>query len=405
MKPEAFRRELQHLTPDVPEAFHQRVEAFLQEKVDQEVNMKESTKRALYLGGRFTSRALIFALIALLMLGTAAYAATQWGIFDSLSGMLGAQPPTADSVMQGKLHQETVNGVEITVKEAGYDGKTLFLQYSYRLPGYDDPLGQVSPKTGERLISDEELELLNEYNVGWWIDAFWVNGQAIDMAFNSGGNDRGSDVPGEIVRTEYWRLDNIDVSLSGEVEIALPIGDQQPLSEYSLRNHPEKFDENKNLLKPDKGLVTFTIDAKDTLSRVVKTNPNIATVTPDVTVQVSEAAFTPMMTYITLAMEPNADAMAAYKTVHGEGEYAEDGTMMWEYNGIHLYGEWVMNLQLVDGSGTPLFAERTHGCNGYTETWAEFTYPYMDPENLPDELWLATVTNGTADMEYAIRVK
>ena len=89
MKQETFRRELKNLTPDVPEVFHQRVEAFLQEKVDQEVNMKESTKRALYMGGRFSSRALIFALIAVLALGTVAVAATQWGIFGSLSEMLG----------------------------------------------------------------------------------------------------------------------------------------------------------------------------------------------------------------------------------------------------------------------------------------------------------------------------
>ena len=144
MKQETFRRELCDLTPDVPEVFHQRVETFLQEKVAQEVNMKESTKRALYMGGRFSSRALIFALIAVLALGTVAVAATQWGIFGSLSEMLGMQPPTADSVMQGDLHQETGNGVESTIEEAGYDGRTLFLQYSYRFPGIDEPLGTVS---------------------------------------------------------------------------------------------------------------------------------------------------------------------------------------------------------------------------------------------------------------------
>ncbi|MBE5787598.1 MAG: hypothetical protein E7324_08685, partial [Clostridiales bacterium] len=227
MKQEIFRRKLRDLTPDVPEVFHQRVEAFLQEKIDQEVNMKESTKRALYMGGRFSSRALIFALIAVLALGTVAVAATQWGVFGSLSEMLGTQPPTADSVMQANLHQEIVNGVEITIKEAGYDGRTLFLQYSYRLPGYDAPMGKINPKTGERMLSDDDLALLAKHNVGWWVDAFWINGQPMEMAANSGSNDRGSENPGEIVHTEYWRLDNINVELSGEVEIALPIGECQ----------------------------------------------------------------------------------------------------------------------------------------------------------------------------------
>ncbi len=401
MKQETFRRELKNLTPDVPEVFHQRVEAFLQEKVDQEVNMKESTKRALYMGGRFSSRALIFALIAVLALGTVAVAATQWGIFGSLSEMLGTQPPTADSVMQGNLHTETVNGVEITIKEAGYDGRTLFLQYSYRLPGYDTPMGQISPKNGERLISDEELELLNEYNVGWWVDAFWVNGQPMDMASNSGSNDRGSEIPGEIVHTEYWRLDNLDVELTGNIEIALPIGESQP-AEY----RKAIFDKaSGQYTLPDKGVVTFTFDAKDTLSRVVTLNPNQETITPDVTAKVTEAAFTPMMTYITLAMEPNPDSVAAYKTEHGEGFYAEDGTLLWEYGGMYVYGDWIVALELVDGNGCRIFPEHSYGNNGYSDTWAEFTYPYMDPAALPDQLWLAPMDGDTADMDNAIRVK
>lgn len=403
MKQETFRRELKNLTPDVPEVFHQRVDAFLQEKVDQEVNMKESTKRALYMGGRFSSHALIFALVAVLMLGTVAYAATQWGIFDTLT-WLGTQPPTADSVMQGKLHTETINGVEITIEEAGYDGKTLFLQYSYRFPGVTEQLGEVMGKKGVRMLTEDDLALFDQYGIGWWIDAFWVNGQCMDMAGGSGSEDRPGKNPGEIIHTEYWRLDNIDVELTGEVEIALPIGERQPLSEYTLRDHPEKYDADQNLIKPDKGLVTFTFDAKDTLSRVVKTNPNIATVTPDVTVRVSEAAYTPLMTYITLAMEPNPDSIAAYKAQHGEGWIDEDGNLLWAYTGMDVYGAWISSLQLVDGEGTMIFLDNG-GCNSCGEDWAEFTYPYMDAENLPEQLWLAPVGNGVADMEYAIRVK
>lgn len=400
MKQETFRCELQHLTPDVPEAFHQRVEAFLQEKVDQEVNMKESTKRALYMGGRFSSRALIFALVAVLMLGTVAIAATQWGIFDSLGVILGTQPPTADSVMQANLHTETVNGVEITIKEAGYDGKTLFLQYSYRMADVTGPVGQVSAKTGDRLLSEDDLALLAEHNVGWWVDAFWVNGQPMDMANNSGGQYRGSEVPGEIIRTEYWRLDNLDVALTGKVEIALPIGEKQS-AEYRKAIYNKEADQ---YTLPDKGVVTFAFDAKDILSRVVTTNPNIATVTPDVTVCVSEVAYTPLMTYITLAMEPNADVLAAYKAEHGEGFCDEDGNLLWAYTGLDVYGGWISELQLVDGNGSLVFPSHW-GNNGCGETWAEFTYPYLDAENLPDELWLATVSDGVADMEYAIRVK
>lgn len=397
MKQEAFRRELNHLTPDVPEAFHQRVEAFLQEKVDQEVNMKESTKRTLAMGGRIGSRALAIALAAAVMLGTAAFAATQWDIFDSLSVILGTQPPTADSAMQSNLHQETINGVEITIKEAGYDGKTLFLQYSYRMTDVTEPVGQVSAKHDERLLTEDNLAMLTNRNVGWWVDAFWINGQPMDMANNSGGEYRGSENPGEIIRTEYWRLDNIDVELAGKVEIALPIGDQQS-AEYRKSIFDKASDQ---YTLPDKGVVTFTFDASDVLSRVVKTNPNIATVTPDVTVQVSEVAYTPLMTYITLSMEPNPDALAAYKAAYGEGYLDEEGKLLWAYTGMDVYGAWISELQLVDGNGTLVFPGHW-GNNGCSETWAEFTYPYMDPENLPEQLWLAP---ADGDLSCAIRVK
>lgn len=399
MKHETFRRELCDLTPDVPEVFHQRVETFLQEKVAQEVNMKESTKRALYMGGRFSSRALIFALIAVLALGTVAVAATQWGIFGSLSEMLGMQPPTADSVMQGDLHQETVNGVEITIEEAGYDGRTLFLQYSYRFPGIDEPLGTVS-KHGERMLTDNDMALFEQYNLGWWVDAFWINGQPMEMAGDSGSNDRGSENPGEIIHTEYWRLDNIDVELSGKVEIALPIGESQP-AEY----RKAIFDKaSGQYTLPDKGVVTFSFDASDTLSRVVTLNPNVETVTPEVTAKVSEAAFTPLMTYITLDLTANPEALAAFKQENGEGYYDEQGNLLWPYSGMDMYSGWIVGLKLVDGDGKELFPDAV-GCNGVGNGWAEFLYPYMDPANLPDELWLAPMDGDTADMEYAIRVK
>lgn len=399
MKQEAFRRELADLTPDVPEAFHQRVEAFLAEKVDQEVIMKESTKRALYAGGRFGSRALIFALVAALMLGTVAYAATQWGIFDSLSDLLGSQPPTADSVMAANLHQETVNGVDITIREAGYDGKTLFLQYSYRISDVTEPWGTVD-RDGRLALTDADFEQLDAHQVGWWVDAFWVNGQPMDMASGSGAVDEAGSVPGEIIRTEYWRLDNLDVALAGKVEIALPIGERQ-----SAEYRKSIFDRaSGQYTLPDKGVVTFTFDASDILSRVVTFTPNAETVTPDVTARVTEAAFTPLMTYITLDMKANPDSVAAYKAEHGEGAYGEDGTLYREYSGMDVYGDWIASLQLVDGNGQQVFPGYW-GNNGYSSTWAEFTYPYLDAEKLPEELWLATVNGGVADMTYAIRVK
>lgn len=396
MKQEEFRRLMTSITPDAPQHFSQHVDTVLDRIVAQEgSHMKESTRKTI----RFSSRTLAFALVAVLMLGTAAYAATQWNIFDSLSYYLGTQPPTADSVMQSKLHTETVNGVEITIEEAGYDGKTLFLQYSYRFPGITQPLGTLD-KTGDRMLSEDDLALFDQYNLGWWVDAFWINGQEMEMAGDSGGEERGSENPGEIVRTEYWRLDNLDVTLSGQVEIAMPIGESQSI-EYRASIYDK---ESGHYTLPDKGVVTFSFDASDTLSRVVTLNPNIETVTPEVTAKVSETAFTPLMTYITLDLTANPDALEAFKQENGEGHYDDEGNLMWAFSGMDMYSSWISSLQLVDGNGTVLFPD-SYGCNGVGDSWSEFLYPYMDPNDLPDELWLATVNDGIADMEYAIRVK
>lgn len=350
MKQEAFCRELTQMTPDVPEAFHQRVEDFLA----QQEHVPQAEKPVIH--GR---RALLIALAALLLF-TAALAASRWGMFEALRCILGAQPPTADAVMQADLHQEVVNGVEITLKEAGYDGRTLLMQYSYRIPEAADDIEQA-------------YALLDERNVGWWIDHFWIDGQCMDMAGNSGSDEEYSESTGEIIRTEYWRLDNIGVFLKGRVEIALPIGQRQPLEDYSYLTHPEKYDEDRQLLKPAKGLVTFAFNAGEP-QPVLLTPPQEA-LSPEEPIRVKEAVLTPLMTYITLEMLPSADA-----------------------------DQWLDRLELVDESGKILFPNH-YGCNGYSDTWAEFTYPYLNPDDLPDQLWLAPVEDGSADMARALRVK
>lgn len=391
MSEAAFRRELTELFPEVPQALHQQVEVFLQEKVEREEQVGEHPRSMGRACGRIGMRALVFALMAVLALSAVALAATQWGIFDALRVILGTQPPTADSVMHANLYQETVNGVTITVQEAGWDGKTLFVQYSYRLP--------EGVETSARL-DEATWALLDEYNVGNWVDAFWIDGVCMDMAGGSGGTDQLTEIPGEIVRTAYWRLDQMDVTLSGEVTFTLPIGEKQS-AEYRRSLYDG---ETQAYRLPDRGVVTFSMDTGDMVSRVVSLHPDEKTVTPDVTVSVSEAAFTPLMTYITLNLEANPDSLAAYKAEHGEGYVDENGSLLWAYSGVDVYGAWISSLELVDGAGQRVFPENS-GLNGCSSTWAEFTYPYMDPEKLPEQLWLAPVHAGTADMSQAIRVK
>ena len=69
---------------------------------------------------------------------------------------------------------------------------------------------------------------------------------------------------------------------------------------------------------------------------------------------------------------------------------------------MDIYTEWLTSLELVDGNGQQLFPGH-YGSNGYGDTWAEYDYPYI--ENVPDELYLAPIMNGVADMTQAVKVK
>lgn len=396
MKQEKFVRMLAEATPEVPEQFHCRVEAALA----QATAGAEQHRRT----ARPLRRALAIGLAAALLLSAAALAAVHWRVFDSLPQLLGIQPTGADRAMQGDLHRETVNGVEITVREAGYDGRTLLLQYTYRMPGVAQPLGEVQEGSPLRLLTQQELQLPAEHGVGWWIDHFWVNGQCVDMAPGSGSVAHGSDSPGEIVQTEYWRLDHLALALEGELEIALPIGERQPLADYSLREHPERYGPDGQLLKPAGGLVTFTLDVGDPTARNVELPTGGETHLPDCTVRVEEAVLTPLLTYITLSMEPDAQSMEAYLAANGPGFCAEDGTLLWPYTGADVYGGRISSMQLVDGQGRVLFPEHW-GNQGYDESWAEFVFPYLDARTLPGQLWLAPVVDGVGDMSQAVQVK
>ena len=395
----------ERMIPETPAAFKQAMRQTLDEIV-LTAPKEETNEMNIGFGKR---RALVIALAVILLIATVAVAATQWHIFDTLSFMTGSAPKNADQVMQANLYQTTVNDVEITIKEAGYDGKTLFIQYSYRMKDVDRCLGLFAEEYkgtvdyGMEGIGEDDMRLLYDRNVGWWIDHLWIDGKSVDMPNNSGATTSGSATPGEIVQTEYWRLDNEDVQLSGKVSISLPIGERQSVTEFYGREDSEKYGEDGTLLPPEKGLVTFTLDTSDILSRVRYEYPNVPARGENVTAQVSEVCYSPLMTYITLKLEGDADAIAAYKAEHGEGFMSEDGkTMLWEYGGMEVFDRWIGSLELVDGEGRRLFPGM-YGNNGYGNEWAEFVYPYID--DMPQELYLAPFADGTADMTQAVKVK
>ena len=396
------RKMLADITPDVPEKFHTAMCATLEQIVTQEkTGTSLSAQMDAAHGAWRRRRILVFALLAALLLCTAALAARHWKLFDTLGIITGPAPTTADEVMQGDLGRQTVNGVEITVEEAGYDGRTLLLRYTYRMLDVDTPLGAYRDGGTGDGVSEEDLRLLNAHRVGWWIDHLWIDGQCVDMPDSSGAITSGSATPGELVQTEYWRLDHVNMHLTGKVEIALPIGETQPLEQYSLQKHPEMYDENGMLKLPEKGMVTFTLDTADTLSKVRVESPNVPASTPCGTLSVSETCLSPLMTYITVQLTADPEVLAAYQAENGVGYYSEEGELLWEYGGMDVFGDWLSRLTLVDGEGTILFPDSS-GYNSCSNEEAEYVYPYLD--HLPEHLYLAPVDNGAGDMEYAVLV-
>ena len=326
----------------------------------------------------------------------------------------GDVPDSAAALIQTDLYQTTVNNVEITIREAAYDGRSLFLVYSFRMTDVDHPLGMtaadyygdelpedIAPDEYVYSLTEDAEDLLAEHNVGWWIDDIWFDSKPmIDMPNGSGQFLTGTGNPGELVECDIWRLDNLGIALKGKVQISLPIGNKQDYMDYY--GHEEKYDADGLMKVPEEGVVTFEFDAKDYASFVRVFRPETETVLPEVTVSVREAAFSPVMTYIRLDLAVNPNALEAFIAENGEGVKDESGEIVWPYGPMDVIGEWLESMQLTDGNGTILFPDNI-GPSEYSDENAEFVLPYL--ETLPEALYLAPVGDeGVADMDRAVPV-
>lgn len=339
----------------MPDSFEQRVRQTL-DAVGKEPKMK-----------KISYRACILAAALVVLLAATALAAVHW---EALEKLMGQSAPAADGVMQGNLHQETVNGVEISVQELGYDGRTLWLAIAYHLPETE---GQGEPE-----------ERLSARSVGWWLDTLWVNGRQVSIPSGSFIQTEETDTTGQLMQYAWFRLDNENVFLDGETEIALPIGDNQPVSSYyPAQEHPEHFDADGGLMKPEKGLVTFSFTPN--VLDVTAEHPQVSAVLPMSTVQTKESVFSPILTYITLSVEA--------------AENSDEAIL-----------DWLWSLTLVDENGTPLFPDLEkeytgfqYGLNDYADSTASYLFPCRD--SWPTTLYLAPAVDGTADMTQAVKVK
>lgn len=345
-----------------------------QEILDRMNGGKPVMKRKLSLG-------LVCAMVLVLLTCTAV-AATLLNR-NVLEEMVGNVTETAEQYIQRDLAKVSFEHCDVEIKEAAYDGMSLYILYGIRDRSATESWETLDEATRSAYLNEESFPAMKADKIGWWRDGIWINGKAIDMPQGSTMHASFSEQPGEMLFYQMYRLDQEGIFLKGNaVEIGLSIGEA----------HSDEH-----------GMVTFTLNADSglnhTLTEYPKTN---ATVTDKVTAAVAQVNYTPLQTYITLSLKVNEDAMAAFIKENGEGPVDDKGQVIFPYSGMHVYGGWVESLKLVDENGVELFPGEI-GCNGFSDQASEFVYPSM--KTIPEKMFLAPVTNGQADMTQAISVR
>lgn len=394
-----FAKRLEAVTPDVPDVFHEAMAGTLRQIVAMERAQGASEKPK---KGGMKRRTLIFVLVGALLLASVALAATliNPGIFDML---IGKTPDNAASITQYDLAKVSFNECDIEVKQAAYDGMSLYVVYSIRERAATEPLGKYDPISGTRYAEGLVTDAMKRDGIGYWSDSFWIDGREVNMPGGSYGMTIGSETPGELLTYYTFRLDDAGVFLnSKETKVSLPIGRRVARENLVINK------ETGEIAMPESGLVTFTMDTT-VREGVTVTHPNIESEWDILTAKISEVTYTPLMMYVTMDVNVKPEALEKFKQENGEGYYDEDGKLMWAYSDMDVWGDYQYGLQLVDASGKPVFDDLNkygyiYGGQGYGDKNAWYLFPYL--EKYPDEMWLAyTDDNGVVDMTRAVRVK
>lgn len=383
--------------PNPPEVFSNAMRETLRGIVQAEAQKENQSMKKLLTRRKI----MLYAVIAAVLVASVAFAAAllSGNVFDYT---MGTTPQNAESITQYDLVKEVIGNAEVSVKEAAYDGMSLFISYSIRDLNAAEPMGVYDEASGMRLLTEEDYQRINSLGVGWWVDNIWIDGQSVDMPGMSGGIDVGTETPGEIIYAMQYRLDQEDLYLNGNaVEISLPIGERQSLDSLIVDR------EKQQILLPEKGMVSFTLDCS-VRDQITTLNPEWETAGERWRAKVREAVFTPIQTYITVDWAVDEAVMQAYIAENGEGYKDENGVIYWMFDGVDAVGFELQSLQLVDKNGVPVFKaldsmEGFYGNQGIGATVAYFTFPYTDA--LPDELYLAPTMDDKIDMSYAIRIK
>lgn len=391
MKKYEFRDALQAAVPTTPPLFRRAVRDTL---ADIESTQGRAAPQRPPVRKR---RTLTLVLAIVLLVAAVATAATllSRNVFDVT---MGTTPENAASLIHYDVAKQTIGDAEIIVREAAYDGITLYMVYSIRDLTATEPWGETD-EMGMRYLGEEDYARMDALGVGWWTDNLWIDGQQVGMPAMSGGESIPGDQNGEVLHYMQYRLDQENVYLDGKnVEIALPIGERQPLDSLVVHEDPFRIE------KPEKGMVTFQLDCSSR-DQVTRETPDVLMEGPEWSAKVTEVVYSPIQMYVTLQWEIRPEVLEAYIAENGDGYYDEEGNMLWAYDALEVCGGDIMGLRLVDAAGAPVFEtmQGFYGCGGASTTQAWFTFPYA--KEYPQEMYLAPDDGTGVDMTRAVRVK
>lgn len=304
--------------------------------------------------------------LSLVLLTAAAFALTQgFGLFDLMGKdkheeFAVVQPEAYDLVYQNVVGKR-FGDIEVTVKEAVYDGKYLRVVHATRDMTAKERFDEEAVWNGEFRFEAAEKEHI------WWSSMDWavVNGQDV-MPHGEAGVIAGPN-PGE---TLAWiQYDLSELGPLEKLEVKLPIRGRRSI---------------------EQGELSFILEVKDLPGvRALKLAPEVRF--PDYTAKVTQVLLSPIRIYLTMELEADAGVSPErIKEIFGGWQVV--GTLVDEAG----------TLSLRDSSGSARFLENA---NYMLETdfdvgiedpskpvRMQVDYEFMTAEKYPDVFIL---TNGT----------
>ena len=221
-------------------------------------------KRARQLVPAWRRSAVAWALVAVLLCaGTLGVAqGVRRGVFGFLWGERDVLPEAAKLVRQD-MASVTLGGTEIAVTESAYDGATLRLVMSVRVPEIERKL--LYPE-----LDDEGSEFCKALardgvSAQYSFDLFTLNGEEHGMTGGSGGENAVGEENGEMLIYFELNLLGIDVP-EGEITVGLPVGRRE--GETVMLEIPAKASDLESVRDVTPEVATMELEGGGTLTVV-----------------------------------------------------------------------------------------------------------------------------------------